>query len=167
MPRPTTDDPTSGTDTHDSAAQLLDRLAVVDALYRYAAGLDLRDEDLLASAFANDAVADFGPATRKAGPDYPPIEGGATIASAVAGSLSPLDTTHSLSNPRVTLDGDTATLEGIMACLHLPRNDHSRHVLMTNRYDVELVRGEDVWVIQRLTVDNAWTEGDPTVLSGI
>ncbi|BDZ48588.1 hypothetical protein GCM10025867_08290 [Frondihabitans sucicola] len=155
------------TTSTDSSAKLLDKLAVVDALYRYAAGLDLRDEALLASAFASDAVADFGPATRKAGQDYPPIEGGATIASAVAASLSPLDTTHSLSNPRVTLNGDTATLEGIMACMHLPRTDHSRHVLMTNRYDVELVRQGDVWVIQHLTVDNAWTEGDPTVLSGI
>lgn len=157
----------SGPQTAELLAVVADKLAVVDTLYRYAAGLDLRDEKLLASAFAHDAVADFGPATRKAGQDYPPITGGATIASAVAGSLLHLDTTHSLSNPRVALDGDKATLEGIVACMHLPRTDHSRHVLMTNRYDVELVRQGDIWVIQHLTVDNAWTEGDPTVLSGI
>ncbi|MFS8201538.1 nuclear transport factor 2 family protein [Streptomyces sp. CWNU-52B] len=144
-----------------------DKLAVVETLYRYAAGLDLRDKDLLASAFAEDAVADFGPATAKAGHAYPPVEGRDTIAAALSGSLSHLDTTHSLSNPRVTLDGDTAHLEGIMACQHLPREDHSRHVLMTNRYDVELVRQGEVWVIRRVTVDNAWTDGDPTVLSGI
>ncbi len=41
------------------------------------------------------------------------------------------------------------------------------HVLMTNRYDVELVRKGEVWVIGHLTVDNAWTEGDPSVLGGI
>jgi hypothetical protein len=157
----------SGPQTAESFEVVADKLAVVDTLYRYAAGLDLRDEELLASAFADDAVADFGPATRKAGQDYPPITGGATIAAAVAGSLGHLDTTHSLSNPRVTLDGDKATLEGIVACMHLPRTDHSRHVLMTNRYDVELVRQGDIWVIQHLTVDNAWTEGDPTVLAGI
>lgn len=159
-------DTTTGT-TNISLKRALDTLAVVDTLYRYAAGLDLRDKDLLASAFADNAVADFGPATRKAGHDYPPIEGAETIAAAVSGSLSHLDTTHSLSNPRVTLDGDTAHLEGIMACQHLPRNDHSRHVLMTNRYDVELVRKGEVWVIGHLTVDNAWTEGDPSVLAAI
>ncbi|MFJ3705304.1 MULTISPECIES: nuclear transport factor 2 family protein [Streptomyces] len=144
-----------------------DKLAVVETLYRYAAGLDLRDKDLLASAFADDAVADFGPATRKAGQEYPPINGRETIAQALLGSLSHLDTTHSVSNPRVSLDGDTAHLEGIVACQHLPREDHSRHVLMTNRYDVDLARQGDVWVIRHVTVDNAWTQGDPTVLAGI
>ncbi|ONF73598.1 nuclear transport factor 2 family protein [Amycolatopsis keratiniphila] len=144
-----------------------DKLAVVETLYRYAAGLDLRDKDLLASAFAEDAVADFGPATRKAGQEYPPVGGRDSIAAALSSSLSHLDTTHSLSNPRVSLDGDTAHLEGIMACQHLPREDHSRHVLMTNRYDVDLIRRGETWVVQRLTVDNAWTEGDPAVLAGI
>lgn len=83
-----------------------------------------------------------------------------------SGSLSHLDTTHPVSNPRVTLDGDAAHLEGIVVCLHLPGDDHSRHVLMANRYDVDFVRSGDVWLIRRVTVDNAWTEGDPTVLSG-
>ena len=157
----------STTDSSTSHTATQDKLAVVEALYRYAAGLDLRDKDLLASAFADDAVADFGPATKKAGQEYPPIKGRETIAPALLGSLSHLDTTHSLSNPRVSLDGDTAHLEGIMACQHLPREDHSRHVLMTNRYDVDLARQGDVWVIQHLTVDNAWTQGDPKVLAGI
>ncbi|MFD5252662.1 nuclear transport factor 2 family protein [Streptomyces bobili] len=157
----------SDTDSSTTLTATADKLAVVETLYRYAAGLDLRDKDLLASAFADDAVADFGPATRKAGQEYPPINGGETIASALLGSLSHLDTTHSVSNPRVSLHGDTAHLEGIVACQHLPREDHSRHVLMTNRYDVALVRSSEVWVIQRMTVDNAWTEGDPTVLAGI
>ncbi|GGP13936.1 nuclear transport factor 2 family protein [Nonomuraea glycinis] len=154
-------------DSSTSSTPTADKLAVVETLYRYAAGLDLRDRALLASAFADDAVADFGPATRKAGQEYPPVEGKETIAAALSGSLSHLDTTHSLSNPRVSLDGDKAHLEAIVACQHLPEDDHSRHVLMTNRYDVDLVRQGEVWVIQRVTVDNAWTEGDPTVLSGI
>lgn len=157
----------SETDSTTSSTVTTDKLAVVEALYRYAAGLDLRDMDLLASAFAEDAVADFGPATRKAGHEYPPVTGRDTIAAALSGSLSHLDTTHSVSNPRVTIDGDAAHLEGIVACQHLPREDHSRHVLMTNRYDVDLVRRGDIWVIQHVTVDNSWTEGDPTVLAGI
>lgn len=154
-------------DSTTSPTATADKLAVVETLYRYAAGLDLRDRALLASAFAEDAVADFGPATAKAGQAYPPVEGGETIAAALAESLAALDTTHSVSNPRVSLDGDTARLEAIVACQHLPRGDHSRHVLMTNRYDVELVRGGEGWLIRRVTVDNAWTEGDTSVLAGI
>ena len=157
----------SDTINTSSPAVTADKFAVVETLYRYAAGLDLRDNSLLASTFAENAVADFGPATKKAGQEYPPIHGRDTIATALLSSLSHLDTTHSLSNPRVTLDGETAHLEGIMACQHLPREDHSRHVLMTNRYDVDLARSGEVWVVERLTVDNVWTDGDPTVLAGI
>ncbi|MGW0789470.1 nuclear transport factor 2 family protein [Streptomyces sp. NPDC002911] len=157
----------STTGSSTSTTAIADKFAVVETIYRYAAGLDLRDKDLLVSAFTEDAVADFGPATKKAGQEYPPVEGRETIAAALLASLSYLDTTHSVSNPRVSLDGDRANLEAIVACQHLPREDHSRNVLMTNRYDVELVRSGDVWLIQHVTVDNAWTQGDPTVLAGI
>lgn len=144
-----------------------DKLAVVEALYRYTAGIDLNDIALLASAFAEDATLDLRPATAKAGFEYPVIEGRASIVAALSGSLKAIDTTHSVSNPRASVSGDRAQLEAIVAAQHLDQNDHSRHVLMTNRYDIELVRDGDVWVIQRLTADNAWTQGDPSVLAGV
>ncbi|WP_256994713.1 nuclear transport factor 2 family protein [Pseudomonas tolaasii] len=83
-----------------------DKLTVVDTLYRFAAGIDLHDPVLLASAFTADAVSDFRPAAAKAGFEYPVLEGRETIVAALSGALSQLDTTHSVSNPRVTLDGD-------------------------------------------------------------
>jgi hypothetical protein len=46
----------------------------------------------------------------------------------------------------------------------VPWDDHTRHYLMKNRYDVELTRAGDVWVITRNTVDNVWRTGDPAVL---
>ncbi len=144
-----------------------DKLAVVEALYRFAAGIDLRDKDLLASALADDAVSDFRPAAAKAGFEYPVLEGRAAIVTALSNALSQLDTTHSVSNPRVSIDGDTAKLEALVEAQHVPRNDPSRHYLMKNRYDVELVRQGDVWVIQRNTVDNVWRSGDPSVLAGV
>lgn len=45
-----------------------DKLAVIETLYRFAAGLDLRDDNLLASAFAVDAVSDFRPAGKMTSP---------------------------------------------------------------------------------------------------
>lgn len=147
--------------------ELADRLGVIDALYRFAAGIDLRDESLLSSAFAEDAVSDFGPAAAKAGFEYPLLKGRSIIVEALSTSLRQLDTTHSVSNPRVQLDGDKAFLEAIVEAQHLPRTDHSRHYLMKNRYDVELARREDDWVIQRVTIDNVWRSGDIGVLSGI
>ena len=143
-----------------------DKIAVVEALYRFAAGIDLRDQDLLASALAEDAVSDFGPAAAKAGFEYPVLEGRMNIVAVLSEALKLLDTTHSVSNPRVTLDGDKARLDALVEAQHVSRSDPSRHFLMKNRYDVELVRQGDVWVIQRTTVDNVWRSGDPAVLSG-
>ncbi|MBB4105789.1 nuclear transport factor 2 family protein [Allorhizobium borbori] len=109
--------------TRDAA----DRLDVVEALYRFAAGIDLRDNNLLASSLAENAVSDFRPAAAKAGFEYPVIEGRDVIVSALTTSLATLDTTHSVSNPRVTIEGDTARMDVLVEAQHVPRSDPSRH----------------------------------------
>ena len=148
-------------------ASASDKLAVVETLYRFAAGIDLRDADLLASAFAPDAVSDFRPAAAKAGFEYPVLEGRDTIVAALATSLGTIDTTHSVSNPRVTIEGDRARLDALVEAQHVPSGDPARHYLMKNRYDVELTRQGQDWVIQRVTIDNVWRTGDPAVLAGV
>lgn len=145
--------------------EVADTLAVVDALYRFVAGIDLRDEGLLSSSLAENAVSDFRLAAAKAGFEYPVIEGRVAIVAALTASLATLDTTHSVTNPRVTIDGDRARLDALVEAQHVAREDHTRHYLMKNRYDVELERQDDVWVISRNTVDNVWRSGDPAVLS--
>lgn len=150
--------------TPSLAALAADKLAVVDALYRFAAGIDLRDNDLLASSLAENAVSDFRPAAAKAGFEYPVIEGRDNIVAALSTSLRSLDTTHSVTNPRVTIDGDTARLDALVEAQHVPRNDHTSHYLMKNRYDVELIRSGNAWLILRTTVDNVWRSGDLAVL---
>lgn len=150
-----------------TANEAADKFAVLDALHRFAAGIDLRDESLLSSSLAENAVSDFRPAAAKAGFEYPVIEGRDMIVAALTASLATLDTTHSVTNPRVTIDGDKARLDALVEAQHVPRNDHTRHYLMKNRYDVELARKGDAWVITRTTIDNVWRSGDPAVLSVI
>ncbi|WP_404478126.1 nuclear transport factor 2 family protein [Novosphingobium sp. BL-52-GroH] len=154
-------------DTHTPPAAVADKLGVVEALYRFAAGIDLRDNNLLASSFAADAVSDFRPAAAKAGFEYPVVEGRDTIVTALSTSLTGLDTTHTVSNPRVSVDGDKARLDALVEAQHVPTSDPSKHYLMKNRYDVELVREGDLWVIQRVTIDNVWRSGDIGVLGSI
>ena len=144
-----------------------DKFAVIETLYRFAAGIDLRDQELLASAFAVDAISDFRPAGKKAGFEYPVLEGRETIVSALMGSLNQIDTTHTVSNPRVKIDGDKAMMDVLVEAQHVPSKDHSHYYLMKNRYDVELMRQGEVWVIQRVTIDNVWRIGDPAVLTNI
>lgn len=144
-----------------------DKFAVIDTLHRFAAGIDLKDPALLTSAFTADAVSDFRPAAAKAGFEYPVLEGRETIVAALSGALSQLDTTHSVSNARVILEGDNARLDALVEAQHVPQSHPSRHYLMKNRYDVELMREGSEWLIQRVTVDNVWRSGDPAVLAGI
>lgn len=138
---------------------LNNKLTIIDSLYRYAAGIDLKDKELIKSVFTEDAVSDFRPAGAKAGFEYPVLEGKEVIAEALMRSLKPIVTTHSVTNPRVTIDGDKAHLEAIVEAQHLPETDPSRHYLMKNRYDVELIKQEDSWFICRVTVDNVWRTG--------
>jgi hypothetical protein len=142
-----------------------DRDAISDALYRFGAGQDLRDRPLFESAFALDASLDFTAVAAKLGATIPVFEGRQAIADTVMAATEPLDTTHTITNIRVTAyDGEKATVTALIEAQHLPRGDHSRNLLLKNRLAVELVRQNECWVIERMVFDNAWREGDATVL---
>ena len=104
-----------------------DRFAVIDALYRFAAGQDLRDPALLSSAFTRDAELDFVQPARRLGVELAPFRGRAEILSSIAAALAEVDTTHTVTNTRVELDGDQASLAALVAAQHLPRGDHSQN----------------------------------------
>ena len=153
------DRPTSAT-----LAALADRVEVIDALYRFGAGQDLRDRALFESAFSERAVLDFTGPARRLGVTIPPFEGRRAIADTIFAAVADLDTTHTVTNPRVTLGGDTATLFALVEAQHLPRDDHRRHLLLKNIYTVALSRDRARWVIDHLRIDTVWVDGDPTVL---
>ncbi|HEX6537408.1 MAG TPA: nuclear transport factor 2 family protein [Gemmatimonadaceae bacterium] len=142
-----------------------DRDGIVDALYRFGAGQDLRDRALFESAFSPEATLDFTAPARRLGATIPVFEGRRAIADTVFSTIGGLDTTHTVTNPRVTAyDGDHASLFALVEAQHLPRNDHSRHLLLKNIYTLELSRTDDQWVIDHMKIDTVWMTGDPSVL---
>ena len=150
-------------------AALLDHHGIVDAVLRYTAALDLADADLMTSALTEDAVVDLTPATTKIGLDFPVLGPRDTVVAALIGAVGPLDTSHSVTNARTTVDGDEAVLTAYANAVHfLPGTgpDHRRteHAQMMNRYTAQLVRSEGAWRIRHLSIDNAWFSGDPQVL---
>ena len=117
------------------------------------------------SAFAEDASLDFTAVAAKLGATIPVFEGRQAIADTIMAATEPLDTTHTITNIRViAYDGDRASVTALIEAQHLPRGDHSRHLLLKNRLSVELARQDECWVIERMVFDNAWREGDATVL---
>ncbi|MEU0532062.1 nuclear transport factor 2 family protein [Amycolatopsis tolypomycina] len=146
---------------------LHDRLEIVDALYRFALGQDLKDRELFASSFAADAEVDFRPAAARWGASPPVLTGRDGIVDTILGMFTGrVDTTHQVTNPRVTVDGDTAHLTALVEAQHLLSPHHRTHALLKNRYDVDLVRDGDRWVMRRVVIDNAWFTGDPVAIFG-
>ena len=153
----------------DLIQQAIDRFEIADTMYRFAFGLDCGDADSLASAFAEDGELDFRPAGKKLGIDFPKLAGRQAILDALLPFLGPLDTTHTASNLQIRISGDTATLFCYVMSQHfMPREGirrGSENALLMNRYKCELVRDDQKWRFKRVTIDNAWMQGDPQILN--
>ncbi|MGK3208289.1 nuclear transport factor 2 family protein [Amycolatopsis sp. MEPSY49] len=146
---------------------LHDRTEIIDALYRFGLGQDLKDRELFASSFAADAELDFRPAAARWGARPPLMTGRDAIVDTILALFEGrVDTTHQVTNPRVTADGDTARLTALVEAQHLLSADHGTHALLKNRYDVRLVRDGDRWVMRRVVIENAWYTGDPAAIFG-
>jgi hypothetical protein len=142
---------------------LRDRQEVVDALYRFAAGQDLKDVDLFLSAFAPHAMLDFTQPAHRFGAEIPVMPDRNTIAG-ILDALAPLDTTHTVTNPRVTFDGDTASMLALVEAEHVSKDDPNRHLLLKNIYELTLQREGDRFVIVSMIIRTIWFDGDPAVL---
>jgi len=155
------------TDTQATVRELRDRAEIIDALYRFGLGQDLKDGDLFASSFAADAELDFRPAAAKWGSKPPLMSGRNTIVTSILAMFTDrVDTTHQVTNPRITLDGDTARLTALVEAQHLLTADRSTYALLKNPYDVDLVRDGNHWTMRRIRIDNAWYTGNPTAIFG-
>ena len=148
-----------------------DRYEIADALHRYAFGLDHGDADSLASTLTEDCVLDFTPAGKKLGLDFPKLTGRQAIVDALLPLLGPLDTSHTVNNLQVEISGDSAALYAYVMAQHfMPREGcrpGSENALLMNRYDCELVRDGEKWRFKRVTIDNAWAQGNPEILNAL
>jgi ketosteroid isomerase-like protein len=166
-PLPLTEDRTMPvTSTDERLQQLFDDTAIIDSLHRYTAGLDQADADLVASSLTEDAVVDPTRATEKIGFALPALFPRDVAVSSLIGALRSLDTSHSVSNVRIYISGDTATVHcHAHVRLSVPgedgRPEQRQRVLMMNRYEGSAVRDGHQWRFRRLTIDNVWFELSP------
>ncbi|WP_433333514.1 nuclear transport factor 2 family protein [Spirillospora sp. CA-294931] len=147
--------------------ELRDRAEILDALYRFALGQDLKDGALFASSFAADAELDFRPAASAWGAEPPVMTGRDAIVGIILGGFEGrVETTHQVTNPRVVIGDDTARLTALVEAQHLLTADRGTHALLKNLYDVELVRDGERWVMSRVVIENVWYTGDPEKIFG-
>lgn len=148
----------------NSPVSASDHIHVTDALLRFAAGADDGDRHLLATAFSDDAVVDFGPCGRKMGLDFPLMTGGETIIGFLGMTARTQTTSHVVSNARVHVEGQEARLRALVDATHRPKQDPSHHCRMMNWYEVKLVKDQTFWRMRHLVIDSLWFTGDPKIL---
>jgi hypothetical protein len=103
--------------------------------------------------------------------DFPKLSGREAIVNALIPFFGPLDTSHTVSNLQIEVSDDSATLYAYVMAQHfMPREGcrpGSENALLMNRYDCELVRDGQKWRFKRVTIDNAWAQGNPEILNAL
>ena len=96
----------------------------------------------------------------------------AIVASMRQGVMDALDTGHVISNWRIQLDGNTATLTAYGTSQHFRRGEGSDlkkndAAMLLNKYHATVVRGkDDLWRISKISIGNQWSWGTAEVLMG-
>jgi hypothetical protein len=146
----------------DPVQWLVDRAEIAETVYKYAAGMDTRDWDLFRSIFADEVVADFssysGQAPRTQTPD--------TMVKDARFLISGLDASqHTMSNPRITIDGDRAECIVYAQAHHVLVNDLGDPSYTFGCYYTDgLTRTSAGWKISSVQLTVLWHSGNKHVL---
>jgi len=141
----------------------VDFLAVCDLRYRYATGIDTRDWPLHRSIYTDEIEMDFSsyngaPARRLAADAW--VEGLKPLFHGLAA------TQHSMTNPRVTVEGDSATLVMYMQAEHvLDHEDQDAVFTLGGYYSDLVVRTAAGWRISAVTLTVFWRRGRPDIMA--
>lgn len=141
---------------------MTDHQAICETVYRYGLALDTRDWNLYRSVFADEVDFDFTsyhgrPAVRMRADDLV-----ASAAELFAGFAA---TQHTMSNPIVSINGDTATcLMYIQAAHSVDPDPLAPWFVMGGHYEDTLVRSGDRWVLSGVTMKLRWTTGDKAIM---
>lgn len=131
--------------------QLLEDIEALRGLVNdYARTADAPNWDAWQQLWTEDAVFSYGP--------YGDIEGAKAIREACeAGNAALQRQMHYLTNVQFKVDGDTATGEGYLLHVGIPRTDRPReHADFGTPYRWEFARTADGWKISAETLDVVW-----------
>ncbi|KIX00284.1 uncharacterized protein Z518_10423 [Rhinocladiella mackenziei CBS 650.93] len=152
-----------------NAGGLTDREAAIDAIIRFVVSLDDGDPELCASSLTEEAIMDLTP-FNKAGLNYEPVIGRTAVVERLMAAVGKaLDTTHSATNVRCTVNGDKADLSCCVLAQHFrlgqgPSPQFQDYYFFGNQYEASIVREGDLWKVNKLVITPAWTQGNPDVM---
>ncbi|MCA8010209.1 nuclear transport factor 2 family protein [Burkholderia cenocepacia] len=135
-----------------------ERITVAETVYQYATGIDTRNWAVYRSIFADEVEMDFESWN---GIPRHTIRADDLVKN-IRVYFAGLDgTQHSMSNPRVTIDGDRAHCVVYMQAEHfLDDKTPSRRFAIGGYYSNDLVRDGDEWKLTLVKLTVLWTHGD-------
>lgn len=143
---------------------LTDRALITDVMSAYATGLDARDWELWRSIFLNEVIFDLSSWTGQA---PRPLDTDRVVAGQARIFAELTFTQHSITNHRITIDGDRARVLAHMRAEHWidagPPEGSDRYT-MYGYYDDKLVRTDGGWKIAEMQLNVTRTEGNRWVM---
>lgn len=138
-----------------------DHLAVCDTVYAYATAVDSRDWELYRSIVAPELSVDFSSFN-----GHPPSRAAADVwIEGVRNRLSGLVTHHSMTNPRVEVEGNTAVCTMYMHAVHVLDGEPDAWFDVGGYYRDELVRVDDGWLLSAIALTVLWKRGREDVMA--
>jgi hypothetical protein len=140
-----------------------DATEITRRLYEYALGIDTRDWTLYRSIFCDEVTMDFSSFNGEPGAPQKADDWVAGVSVLFNG----LDATqHTMSNPMVDIDGDTARCRMYMQAEHFLQNEQgSPDFAIGGYYDDQLVRTGHGWKIAAVTLNVLWSRGNRHILA--
>jgi SnoaL-like domain len=147
---------------------LVDRALIIETAYLYATAVDSRDFGLYRSIFTDEIDVDFSSYFSPGGgggPGWVTLSADAWV-DAVRGVFAPLDATqHSLSNPRVVIEGDRATCEIYVQADHFRANrEGDNYHTVGGFYTHTLLRTAAGWRLNRIKLTVRWQRGNKHIM---
>ncbi len=139
-----------------------DFIDICNLCYRYATGVDSRDWALYREIFTDRVTFDFSsfngqPAAELAADDW--VAGVRPLFTALAASQ------HSMTNPRVTGDGDQAIVTMYLQAEHiLDADDPTSWFTVGGYYTNHVQRADGRWLISAVTLTIRWRRGRPEIM---
>ena len=132
-------------------------------MYHYAAGVDRRDWALYRSLFADTVTIDLASFD-------PELKPGQMRSDDWVAGIVPLFTgldasQHLMTNPLVTVDGDTAAITMYVLAHHVfEPTDAASWYTIGGYYDDTLTRVDGRWLLTAVRLTVTWRAGDPEIM---
>ena len=140
-----------------------DQLAVAETLYRYTTGVDRRDWALYRSLFTDTVTIDFSSFDPALAPRV--MSADDWMAGLVPLFTGLASSQHTMTNPRATVDRDTATITMDVQAHHVhDADDPASWYTVGGYYEDTLVRVDGRWLLSGVRLTVTGRAGDPAIM---